>query len=37
VLVDAKGDNLWALHGEVDLRQERDPELPLVRLIRIGI
>jgi hypothetical protein len=36
VLVDASGDNLWALHGEVDLRQERDPELPLVRLIRIG-
>jgi hypothetical protein len=36
VLCDASGDNLWALHGEVDLRQERDPELPLVRLIRIG-
>jgi hypothetical protein len=36
VLVDASGDNLWALHGEVDLRQERDPELPLVRVIRIG-
>ena len=36
VLVDASGDNLWALHGEVDLRQERDPEAPLVRLIRIG-
>ena len=36
VLVDASGDNLWALHGEVDLRQERDPELPLVRLVRIG-
>jgi superfamily II RNA helicase len=36
VLVDASGDNLWALHGEVDLRQERDPEQPLVRLIRIG-
>ncbi len=36
VLADASGDNLWALHGEVDLRQERDPELPLVRLVRIG-
>ena len=36
VLVDASGDNLWALHGEVDLRQDRDPEAPLVRLIRIG-
>jgi len=36
VLVDPSGDNLWALHGEVDLRQERDPEQPLVRLIRIG-
>jgi hypothetical protein len=36
VLVDVNGDNLWALHGEVDLRQDRDPELPLVRLIRIG-
>ena len=36
VLCDASGDNLWALHGEVDLRQERDPELPLVRLVRIG-
>jgi hypothetical protein len=36
VLVDANGDNLWALHGEVDLRQDREPELPLVRLVRIG-
>jgi uncharacterized protein DUF3516 len=36
VLCDANGDNLWALHGEVDLHQERDPEHPLVRLIRIG-
>jgi superfamily II RNA helicase len=36
VLCDASGDNLWALHGEIDLRQDRDPDLPLVRLIRIG-
>jgi superfamily II RNA helicase len=36
VLVDAAGDNLWAIHGEVDLRTERDPEHPLVRVHRIG-
>ncbi len=36
VLVDPAGDDLWALHGEVDLRRERDPEGPLVRLHRIG-
>jgi superfamily II RNA helicase len=36
VLCDPSADNLWALHGEVDLRQDRDPEAPLVRLIRIG-
>ena len=36
VLVDPAGDNLWALHGEVDLTQERDPQGPLVALHRIG-
>ncbi len=36
VLVDAAGDGLWALHGEVDLRQERDPEGPIFSLLRIG-
>jgi hypothetical protein len=36
VLVDPEGDGLWALHGEVDLRTERDPGGPLVRLLRIG-
>jgi hypothetical protein len=36
VLVDPAGDNLWALHGEVDLRGQRDPEGPLVGLRRIG-
>ncbi len=36
VLVDPEGDHLWAVHGEVDLRQTRDPEGPLVRLVRIG-
>ena len=35
-LCDAAGDQLWALHGEVDLRQQLDPELPLLRLLRIG-
>jgi len=37
VLLDPQGDHLWALHGEIDLRQERDPEAPLVRLRRIGV
>jgi hypothetical protein len=36
VLVDPLGDELWAIQGEVDLRSERDPEGPLVRLRRIG-
>ncbi len=35
-LLDPRGDHLWALHGEVDLRRDRDPELPLVRLVRVG-
>jgi superfamily II RNA helicase len=37
VLLDSAGDNLWALHGEVDLRRERDPDAPLVHLVRIGM
>jgi hypothetical protein len=36
VLLDPAGDGLWALSGEIDLRAERDPEAPLVRLRRIG-
>jgi hypothetical protein len=36
VLVDPAGDELWALHGEVDLSREKDPEGPLIRLLRIG-
>ena len=36
VLLDPQGDNLWAIHGEVDLKTERDPEGPLVRVHRIG-
>jgi hypothetical protein len=35
-LLDPRGDHLWALHGEIDLRAERAPEGPLVRLLRIG-
>jgi hypothetical protein len=37
ILLDPQGDHLWALHGEIDLRAERDPEAPLVQLRRIGI
>jgi hypothetical protein len=36
VLVDPAGDGLWAIHGEIDLTGQRDPEGPLVRLRRIG-
>jgi superfamily II DNA/RNA helicase len=36
VLVDPLGDDLWAVHGDVDLAGQRDPEGPLVRLRRIG-
>jgi superfamily II RNA helicase len=36
VLLDPTGENLWAIHGEVDLRTERDPEGPLVRIYRVG-
>ncbi len=36
VLCDPLGDDLWALHGEVDLTGQRDPEGPLVCLRRIG-
>jgi hypothetical protein len=35
-LLDPEGENLWAVHGEVDLRGEKDPEQPLVRVVRIG-
>ena len=35
-LLDPGGDNLWAVHGEVDLRDRRDSDEPLVRLRRIG-
>jgi hypothetical protein len=36
VIVDPLGDELWAVHGQVDLRETLDPEGPLVRLRRIG-
>jgi len=36
VLRDPTDDNTWALHGEIDLTQDRDPKAPLVRLIRIS-
>ncbi len=36
VLADSAGDNLWALEGEIDLTQERDPEGPLFSIRRIG-
>jgi superfamily II RNA helicase len=35
-LVDPEGDLLWAIHGRVDLRGERDPEGPIVQVLRIG-
>lgn len=36
VLCDPGGEDLWYLAGEVDLRAERSPAGPLVRLLRIG-
>ena len=35
-LLDPEGDNLWAIEGEIDLRDPEAPEGPLVRLVRIG-
>ena len=35
VLPDPSGDDTWCLEGEIDLRGERDPEAPLVRLVGI--
>jgi Domain of unknown function (DUF3516)/DEAD/DEAH box helicase len=37
VLLDPAGDNQWAIHGEVDLRNAVDVEAPLVRVVRIGL
>ncbi len=36
VLVDTESDNLWFVDAEVDLREARSFELPLLRLRRIG-
>lgn len=36
VLMDPEGDGLWALHGDIDLRDEQDPQRPLFTLRRIG-
>jgi hypothetical protein len=35
-LLDPEGEPLWAIHGRVDLRGERDPEGPIVQVLRIG-
>jgi hypothetical protein len=35
-LLDAEHEAVWAIHGRVDLGTERDPEGPLVRVLRIG-
>jgi hypothetical protein len=35
-ILDPTGDESWALEGEIDLRGEKAPEGPLVRLRRIG-
>jgi hypothetical protein len=32
ILVDAKGDNFWAIEGEVDLRTDGNPSHPLLQL-----
>ena len=36
VLLDDRGDNIWVAEAEIDLREERDPSEPLLRLRRIG-
>jgi len=36
VITDPEGDNLWALHGEIDLNALDPNDGPLVRLVRIG-
>jgi hypothetical protein len=36
VLLDDQDENQWNVEGEVDLREERNPSKPLLRLRRIG-
>lgn len=35
-IVDEAGEVDWAIHGRIDLAEPRDPDLPLVELVRIG-
>lgn len=35
-LVDPEDEGFWFIDGEVDLREDRSPEGPLVRVLRIG-
>jgi len=35
-LLDARGDFFWEIEAEVDLREERDPAEPLLRIRRVG-
>ncbi len=36
VLLDDRGDDLWNIEGEIDLREDPNPSEPLLRLRRIG-
>ena len=36
VLLDPDDENLWCIYGEVDLGEERDPEQPLIHVVRIA-
>ncbi|PIE16179.1 MAG: DEAD/DEAH box helicase [Proteobacteria bacterium] len=36
VLVDPEGDNLWAIHGAVDLSEDTAPSGPMITLDRVG-
>ena len=35
-LVDPEDDGFWFIDGEIDLREDKSPEGPLIRLLRIG-
>jgi hypothetical protein len=36
VIVDPDGDDFWVIEGVIDLSKQRDPEGPLVLILRIG-
>ena len=36
ILVDPEGDLLWAIHAQIDLQEDTNPEGSLLRLDRIG-